>query len=108
MIGRDGTLRTEEMSLATILRMHGYEPRMEWKSARVVVWVIDKDTVEDDEYLEDLLAEYLSGEVRIEPRRFLREFGLVRKELYNFMDIHGQNDRRPVRRLVAADDAAGT
>jgi hypothetical protein len=104
MIGHDGALRTEEMSLATILRMHGYEPRMERKSERVIVWVIDRDNV--DEYLEDLLAEYLSGEVRIEPRRFLQEFGLVRKELYNFLDIRQSNARRPVRRFAVADDAS--
>src|SRR5580765_5433536 len=103
MIEHDGALRTEEMSLATVLRMHGYEPKMD-KRGRRVVWVVEEDAVDD--YLKDLIREYLSGELRIEPRRFVREFTLVRMELYNFLDIKEPNERRPVRRFAVADDAA--
>lgn len=82
----DGTVSTDDMTLAVVLILHGYNPVMR-KDTNRVVWTIDthREQVEEED-LHDLLDEYLSGAVRVEPKRFMREVRAVRKEVYRLMD----------------------
>jgi len=83
----DGKLITDEMSLATLLFLHGYDLRMEKAKGTRVVWVLDEEEV--DEYAVELVSDFRSGEARVEPSRFASELGRVRKRLYSFIGHRG-------------------
>ncbi len=106
MIHADGAIRTDEMSLAVVLSMEGYDLLMV-RQGRVVIWVIPENDA--DESAHEIVHEYVSGAYRVEPRNFMREVREVRTRLYDFLNITAPNKsvRGPVAgRLEPADDAA--
>lgn len=100
MVHADGYLRTDDMTLATVLAIQGYSPSMTIKNGGGCVWVLPPDEV--DEYAEDVVNEYVSGAFRVEPRRFVREMKIVREDMYRFLGIgnkpHGERVRQRPRR----------
>ena len=58
MIEVDGTIKTDDMALATVLIINGYNPVME-RCGDKVFWIVRSDEVEED--TEDLIHEYLAG-----------------------------------------------
>lgn len=84
MIELDGTVKTDDMALATVLIIHGYNPVMERRGSKVI-WVVRSDDVEED--TEDLIHEYLAGGCLVEPVRFMREAAVVRDRMYKFLGI---------------------
>lgn len=100
MVNADGYLRTDDMTLATVLAIQGYSPAMEPKDGGGCLWVIPPDEV--DEYAEDVVDEYVRGAFRVEPRKFIRELKIVREDMYRFLGIankaHGERVRQRPRR----------
>jgi hypothetical protein len=90
MIELDGTVKTDDMALATVLILNGYNPVME-RRGRGVVWVVRCDDVEED--TEDLIHEYLAGGCLVEPVRFMREVGVVRDRMYKFLGVQATRVR---------------
>src|SRR5262245_8190682 len=90
MMLEDGSVRTTDMTLAVLLVTHGYCPVMErdGDNGHKVVWVLSAD--EADEFVEDLLDDYVRGATRVEPKRFVRELRAVRKDLYRYLGIGDQ------------------
>lgn len=88
------------MAFATVLVMNGYNPIMEKVTADSLVWVVSSD--EYDEDLEALQIEYLSGACRVEPRRFIREVGDIRKGMYRFLNVASKDRGARVRRAPSA------
>ena len=77
-------IRTDEMSLVTILIMNGYMPCMS-RDGNSVVWEVSGD--ECDEDCGGLVDEFVRGACRVEPRRYIREYVMVRKDMYKFLGI---------------------
>jgi hypothetical protein len=77
-------VRTDEMSFVAILVINGYMPTMT-KEGGSVVWEIPDD--ECDEFCEELVDEFVRGACRVEPRRYIREYVQVRKDLYKFLGV---------------------
>lgn len=88
MLLENGTIRTTDMTLATILVTNGYAPVMEKDGCNKVVWVLSADEV--DEFAEELIDDYVRGATRVEPKRFVRELRAVRKDLYRYLGIGDQ------------------
>lgn len=107
MIHIDGHVRTDDLALATVLFLHGYNPRME-RGRRGVVWILSKDEVDDAEFVEDLVTDYIAGGCRVEPRRFARELGAVRSNMYMFLGIQAKPRGAPVHDSPSAADATGS
>jgi hypothetical protein len=84
MIGADGKIETDDMCLATVLVMHGFNPIMERRDGQVI-WHLSDDEAGDD--AQELIEEYVAGACRVDPRRFMREVGNVRKDMYRFLGI---------------------
>jgi hypothetical protein len=93
MIHLDGAMKTDELSLATVLVLNGYAPIME-RADKGVVWVIRRNEVDD--LLEEILEDFRSGGCRVEPRRFMRELRVVREDMYKFLGTS------PVQRTAVA------
>lgn len=95
MIGVDGNLRTEDMTLATVLLMHGYQPTMSRVDGSVE-FLIKAEDIDGDTH--ELIEEYVSGACLVEPKRFTRELAGVRKDVYRLMDHHKAKRGTQVRR----------
>ena len=96
MVREDGIIRTDDLTFAVVLTMHGFNPVMEKDGhTNKVVWVLDLNG-EDDEFVDDLARDYLSGASRVEPKRFMREARAVRKEMYRFLGIGNQPPGTPI------------
>jgi len=83
MLEPDGSYKTTDMALATVLTMNGYTPRM-GRVGREVEFTIACDDV--DGFMEQLVEDYIDGSCRVEPKRFVRELRAVRKDVYRLMD----------------------
>ena len=85
----DGTLKTDEMSLAALLSVHGYCLKMvlDEEESNHVFWVLSSDEV--DEFVHELVEDFRSGASRVEPKRFTRELRAVRRGLYDFIGHKG-------------------
>lgn len=89
-IGEDGCLRTNDMALATVVIMNGYNPKMSKVDGEVEFLVhLDAEEASD---MRELLDEYMQGECLVEPKRFVRELAGVRKDVYRLMN-HSQQSR---------------
>ena len=89
MIHIDGSVRTDDLALATTLVIHGYQPRLTKQEAnkRGAIWVFDEQDAEDPEFMEDIVHSYMDGACRVEPKRFALELRRVRNEMYQFLGI---------------------
>jgi Domain of unknown function (DUF5659) len=83
MIRLDGKLQTDDMVLATVLKMHGYECELTKStgSSERVYWVCENT----DAALTALVNEYIHGEYRVEPQEFIKRVREVRQALYKFI-----------------------
>lgn len=73
---------TEDMTLVTLLKVKGVEPREMVRSGKGCQWVFDHSRA-----VEDLVDEYQADEAYVEPREFARKMGLVRSEMYRFLGV---------------------
>lgn len=85
MVQAEGHIKTDDLTLACVLIMHGYNPIMSKKDGGGCEWIVAADDV--DEYAEGVCEEYVRGAVRVEPRRFMREMKNVRHDMYTFLGI---------------------
>jgi hypothetical protein len=81
----DGAYCTTDMTFATVLIMHGFNPVMERLNETKVCWVIESD--DWDERIEDLEDDYKRGACLVEPLRFMREIRDVRQRMYSILGI---------------------
>jgi len=103
MIHLDGQLETDDMAFAVTLICYGYSPEME-RGDNGVLWTIPANDIDED--AEEFVRDWNRGRLRVEPRRFAREFSATRKDVYKMMGISDQPqgrrvDRRPSRRSDA-------
>jgi hypothetical protein len=69
--------RTDDMSLATILKIEGHTPQqVGWIGENCYWWVL----INDD--LMDCIASFDAGETRVEPREYNRVFHKIRKQMF--------------------------
>lgn len=89
MLVQDGSYKTNDMALATVLCMNGYTPVMH-RVGRDVEFTITQEDV--DEFMEQLVDDYVRGACRVEPKRFVRELRAIRKDVYRLME-HDESQR---------------
>lgn len=78
-------LRTQDLALATTLRLHGHEPiRMEVNDDRHGVWVFCGDGA-----LHQIAEDYHDGCAEVEPKDYNQVLGRTRGELYRFLRREG-------------------
>lgn len=89
MIKLDGSLKTDDMSLAAILSMNGYPIKMQLKGdgSKHVYWLLSDDDVDDA--AKAIVADYQHGAARVEPVKFTLELRAVRLSLYKFIGHEG-------------------
>lgn len=87
MISLDGDLTTDDMVFAVVLCLNGYHPEMERRD-NGVYWIIE--AVELDEDIHEFVSLFNRGGQIVEPRRFAREWGAMRKDVYKLMNVEGQ------------------
>lgn len=95
MIQLDGSLTSDDMVFAVVLCLNGYHPSME-RGERGVIWTLTAE--ECDEEMGEFVRDYQTGKMLVEPRRFAREHGAMRKDVYHLMGIGGQAPGTRVRR----------
>lgn len=72
---------TEDMALAAYLRCRGYK-HDHLAGAGQAEWVyLDTDALQDE------VSGYYEGNATVEPERFTRTLGLVRRELYDHLGV---------------------
>jgi hypothetical protein len=84
----DRLFKTEDMALVTTLKLRGIEPEEMVRSGQGVSWIFLRD-----ETANDVVDEYAMGEAYVEPQEFVRKLGLVRSEMYRFLDIRPRRVR---------------
>lgn len=76
----ESRLRTNDMAETTFLQMHGFQSAME-RDGDQCNWIF-----EAADGLAEQVREYRRGAARVEPKRFVREFGYVRTAMFEFLD----------------------
>jgi hypothetical protein len=77
-------LKTDDLALATTLRVRGFEPdglELDGETAR---WLFTGDGE-----LHATVRQYNAGEAMVEPRRYNRVLRETRRMLFNFLNEHG-------------------
>jgi hypothetical protein len=87
MIELDGQLTTDDMVFAVVLCLNGYHPVME-RRERGAFWIIPEDELGEE--MPEFVADYHRGKLTVEPRRFAREHGAMRKDVYRIMGIESK------------------
>lgn len=77
-------IRTDDLALATTLRMYGFEPDWLELKGRKALWLFAID-----EELRDLIRQYQAGEARVEPRTYNKMLRETRRELFDFLTENG-------------------
>lgn len=72
---------TEDMTLATVLKLKGFEPTSMAKVGGGARWCYEGAP----QALFDAVEEYNNEEAYFEAREFTRKLGLVRQEMYKFL-----------------------
>lgn len=80
---------TEDMTLATLLKMKGIEPDRMIRSGKGCQWAYARCDA-----LDNILDEYNADEAYVEPREFVRKLGLVRTEMYRFLGVQPRRVQR--------------
>jgi hypothetical protein len=85
------------MAVAAVLYMHGKTPTIRRidPDAHKSEWVFPLGEEDDREYFEDLMSQVEKGDYQVEPIRFLRDVGQIRRQMYDFLGI-GKNSRHSV------------
>lgn len=81
-------LTTEDMALVAYLKLSGCEYDEMRRSNGGCCWVFLATA-----RIHELFDEYGRGEAYVEPREFVRKLGLVRREMYRFLDIKPRSVR---------------
>lgn len=81
----DGKLITDDLNLAALLLMRGYETTLQVKETGQyrASWMIEEVT--DD--LRDLVVQYKAGECRVEPRAYASFLTQTRRKMYKALGI---------------------
>lgn len=77
-------IRTDDLALATTLRIRGFEPDHFELEGEKVMWVFSGDGE-----LHATIRAYNAGEALVEPRRYNRVLRETRRGLFTFLDSHG-------------------
>jgi hypothetical protein len=79
--------RTNDLTLAVVLALAGFEYRIEKLTKRTAVW--DFPTPGDEpaqEKFEDILSDFTEWEHSVEPRAFVAKWSEMRRELFNTVE----------------------
>jgi len=69
--------RTEEMSMVTYLKLCGHQvQKVEWDGGSCY-WTFDRSDL-----LESAVDEFISGEARVEPREYNRQYAKVKDQMF--------------------------
>ena len=82
--GHRAVLVTDDMTFAVVLVCHGFNPLID-RGDHGVIWTLTPEEMDDDE-MEEFIAEYQRGAIRVEPRRFVQLLSQTRKDVYRPME----------------------
>lgn len=83
------TFRTEDITLVAVFKVKGIECREKERQDGGCVWLFDQS-----HKLLEIVDEYEAYECCIEPRDFNRKLGLVRRNMYEFLQHRPTRVRR--------------
>jgi hypothetical protein len=78
------TIRTDDLALATTLRIRGFTQDGFELDGQKALWVFSGDGE-----LHATIRQYNAGEALVEPRRYNRTLRETRRELFAFLHKHG-------------------
>jgi hypothetical protein len=78
------TIRTDDLALATTLRIRGFAPDGFELQGEKAMWIFSGDGE-----LHATIRSYNAGECLVEPKRYNRTLRETRRELFNFLQKHG-------------------
>jgi hypothetical protein len=96
-MSEEGCYRTDDLALATMLAMEGFEYSIKKLSSKKAIWIFTFSH-EMEEDFEDLIADYDQYAAKVEPRAFVLRWGEMRRELFHYCP--------PTRRSVAPSTAS--
>ena len=81
---QNGSLRTDDMALATLLVVNGLDYQLD-RGQRddgypICFWVFSSNNRS-----RQLVEQYVSRRSRVEPNKFVRTWGVIRKEMLEFL-----------------------
>jgi hypothetical protein len=78
-------IRTDDMTLAAVLRYHGYLCTVSADDKGNAWWQLPADRT--DEFALGLVEDYNDNQVEIEPRKFMTEVRATRKAMYQVLGM---------------------
>lgn len=80
----NGSFQTDDLALATLLVVNGFEYHME-RGRRddnypICFWIFDSN-----DKARKLIEQYISRRARVEPNKFVRTWGVIRKDMLEFL-----------------------
>jgi hypothetical protein len=78
------TIRTDDLALATVLHIRGFEPDRFELDGEKALWVFSGDGD-----LHATIRQYNAGECLVEPRRYNKALRETRRALFTFLHHHG-------------------
>lgn len=91
-----GAFKTDDMALATVLSINGYEYKLVKLTNSKALWAFTHTDEQEDDF-DTLLDAFDSYECAVEPRQFVLKLAEIRSELYTFLP-----NRRPSASAPAA------
>ena len=89
----DGHFRTTELSLAVALSLHGYTPVLERRgSGQKVLFCFNPRDAGRDSELADLVTEFESDELLVEPKAFVIAQKRLREQLYDLLGVRKKRE----------------
>lgn len=90
--------RTDDLALATVLSLKGYEYEMTKLTQRKVIWDFMYTDPQEDDFL-DLVHDFWQFSASVEPRAFTLRWAEMRRELFRLVP---PIDRQPTREAAAS------
>ena len=84
------TFTTQDMTLVTVLKIHGIEPESMGEVGGGCQWVYRATNT-----LDDIVSEYVNEQEFVEPRDFAKKMAMVRGEMYRFLGVQKREVRKP-------------
>lgn len=79
--------RTDDLSLATVLAMAGFEYVLEKVTSRKILWVFKYPSEKVDDF-DDILDEYNEWEYKVNARAFILKHAEMRNEIFKAIQPH--------------------
>jgi hypothetical protein len=83
-MSEDGAFRTDNLAMAVVLSMAGFEYTLQKITARKAIWVFEHPGDKEEEF-DDLIGDFDEFACKVEPRAFVLRHAEMRNEIFKLL-----------------------